>query len=37
MGQILKRQVAQQGEAAAIVELRKELAHKFSEHLPAAG
>jgi AraC-like DNA-binding protein len=37
MGQILKRQVTQRGEAAAIVELRKELAHKFSEHLPSAG
>jgi hypothetical protein len=42
MGSILKRQGAPRGEAPAILklridELRKELARKFSEHLPASG
>src|SRR6478672_13472529 len=37
MGQLLRREVAPQREAGGIVELRKELARKFSDHLPSAG
>ena len=37
MAQILKRQVPARNKAYAVDELRKELAHKFSEHLSVAG
>jgi AraC-like DNA-binding protein len=37
MAQGLKRQSSPRNEAAGVAELRKELARKFSEHLPAAG
>lgn len=37
MAQTLKRQVPAQNKASGVDELRKELARKFSEHLPVAG